>query len=353
MNITWNSNTVFWGSEEITGDYIFHVDSVSGNDLTGDGSSGNRWASPEKAVSYILSNTTSSEVSVVLMHPGEYNSFVQNPGWSITGICDNMNGSINNSRKIKWVGHKDKTKITVSRSVVTGTHSDTSCISLGNPESEAIGITFDYYPSGSTLNYTRSISRVNRCNVYNCHFILNDTVSVVYDNSNINWHYRNCSFDIKSTIISSYSGIVTMHNVAFTSIVPTHRITYANPGLLVSSFSDLSSSKPFQPVDGAWEGTGTSGTNYGVYGGLYDWDKIISLPIPYKTPLLQTGLSWKQHRAIGEVDLSGFIPLQEAKLDQNNLIVTDSNGLIDLTAEGTLVRKYYNPTTKEVRYVNL
>ena len=69
--------------------------------------------------------------------------------------------------------------------------------------------------------------------------------------------------------------------------------------------------------------------------------------------MIKNALTWSRGLNINEVDLSGFIPLQEARLDENNLIVTDSNGLIDLTAEGTLVRKYYNPSTKEVRYVNL
>ena len=71
-----------------------------------------------------------------------------------------------------------------------------------------------------------------------------------------------------------------------------------------------------------------------------------------KTQLLRTGLSWKQASIPQINNVTGFIPINSGRINEEGVLFTNSEGLIDTdTSEGVLVNKYINTQTSEVLYL--
>lgn len=292
MTLSWNNtnNTITWGTEVISGDYIFHIDSTNGNDTTGDGSEGNPWATQKKSTDYIVQNSLSTETSLVVVHPGNYTSYYHGTLTEV-GFSDVLSGSkVPNSRNIIYAGHPNETFINVSG----GSGRDLVCVQQTKDGSKVIGIVFDY-DYGSRVNiYQRQIFKAGdgfssnnenilKGEVRNCHFILRKASGFSSANNSNTLHCYNCSFDAKTgTYEQDWSGQTSMTNGVFTGTVPTsvNGLTFPNnSGLLTTSYD-----VDYYPVGSAWEDTGfgtdqgSSIANYGVYGGLYGWENVIENP---------------------------------------------------------------------------
>lgn len=278
--------TININNTELNFNNVYYVDPVNGSD-TNSGSV----ASPFKTVQKAVSVCASSWDAVYALE-GTHDVTTVSGSYGKGGLDDS-------GKSISFVGIPNKTIFLCDG--VKNTGRDHHAICTYGTGTKIYNIIFDIRMNGRTTNYMNAIFGRDytyvKAEVYNCVFKHDGTApSLLYDNSGGSSLIKvyNCSFDVATNFVGSYSGVTT---ATLTLVNSVCNRSFYNEGTKVSTLDGVSYDSEYSITSSGWrnvgQGTDIDGTpaDLGVYGGQFSWvnpNAVITIPNPSATVLKNT-----------------------------------------------------------------